>query len=199
MPIVLPRISPCVGPPPAPPPVDQTPPRKAAAMSISRCCHAGAVSITYSAIACSWPATLHTVTPRGSDGTSIRSMPAATDCSSLTRGAGGKSFFQIWLTTISASAKAGIRRCESSRSNSTEVSSFSVVLARIASQTPGRAPKFPRNTVFIGNPSGDGDGIDQAVAAREAADVVGDLVPAAAHHAGGPAGIVRGDDGVGQL
>src|SRR5579885_2356717 len=198
MPTVLPMISPCVGPPPAPPPVDHTPPRNAATMSMSRCCHASIVISTYSAIACSWPETLHTVTPAGNDGTSIKSSPAATDCSSLTRGAAGKSFFQMWLTTISASASSGISRCASSRSNSTDTSSFSVVLARIASHTPGRAPKLPRNTVFIAGLSGSRNHVDQALAAHEAADIVGNLVPAPPHHAGGPAGIVRGDDDVGE-
>ena len=38
-----------------------------------------------------------------------------------------------------------------------------------------------------------------AVAAREAADVFGDLVPAPPHHAAGPAGIVRRHDDVRQL
>src|SRR5579863_6493918 len=70
----------------------------------------------------------------------------------------------------------------------------------MAFDTSGRAPKLPTNETFIwGNPSSGGDQVDEAVAAHEAADIVGDLVPAATHHAAGPARIVRRDDDVGQL
>src|SRR5215472_6950279 len=198
MPTVLPKISPCGWPPPAPPPAVQGPVRKLVTISTRRCDSASIVIRQYSAIACSWPSTLQTVTPPGSAGTSIRSSPAATDCSNLRRGASGKSGFQTWLTTISASASAGIRRCVSPISKSTVGSIGSVTLPRIALATSGRAPKLPRNDTFIANPLGGGDQVDEAVAAREAAKVVGDLVPAATHHAAGPARIMRRDDDVGQ-
>src|SRR3954468_4981443 len=136
--------------------------------------------------------------PRGNDSVSIMSIPAVAACKSLSCGASGKSGLQIWPTTILASANAGIIRCVSLRSaRITGSSSLSRILAMMRGAT--RAAKPPRNRVFMGRASIRGHKVDQAVAAREAAKVFGDLVPATAHHAAGPAGIVRRDDDVGQL
>src|SRR5216684_5952895 len=179
--MVLPSSSPCGGPPPAPPASHDDWSRNAIAVSNNRWVSTSAVINTYSAIACSWPTTLQIVTSRGSDGRSIRSTPAAGDCKSLSRGPSGKSFFQTWLTTISASAKAGIRRWLSPISRSTVVASFSPTLARTRGAI--RPPKSPRKRAFIAKSSGGGDHIDQALAADAAADIVGNLVPAPPHHA----------------
>src|SRR5712691_10917283 len=195
--MVLPSSSPWGGPPPAPPASHDDWSRNAVAVSNNRWVSTNAVISTYSAIAGSWPTTLQIVTSRGSDGTSIRSIPAAGDCNSLSRGASGKSFFQMWLTTISASAKAGIRRWLSLISGSTVVSSLSATLARTSGAI--RPPKSPRKRAFIAKSSGGGDHIDQRRAADAAADIVGDLVPAPPHHALGPARIVRRHDDVGQF
>src|SRR4051794_20741998 len=136
--------------------------------------------------------------PRGNDSVSIMSIPAVAACKSLSRDASGKSGRQIWPTTISASANAGIIRCMSLRSaRITGSSSLSRILAMMRGAT--RAAKPPRNRVFMGRASIRGHEIDQAVAAREAAKVFGDLVPPTAPHAAGPARIVRRDDDVRQL
>src|SRR5712691_4450167 len=195
--MVLPSSSPWGGPPPAPPASHDDWSRNAVAVSNNRWVSTNAVISTYSAIAGSWPTTLQIVTSRGSDGTSIRSIPAAGDCKSLSRGASGKSFFQMWLTTISASAKAGIRRWLSPISGSTVVSSLSAALARTSGAI--RPPKSPRKRTFIGKSSTRGHHVDQLLAADAAADIVGDLVPSAPHHALGPARIVRRHDDVGQF
>src|SRR5438105_3112402 len=195
--MVLPSSSPCGGPPPAPPASHDDWSRNAVTVSNNRWASTRAVISTYSAIACSWPTTLQTVTSRGSDGRSIKSTPAAGDCNSLRRGASGKSFFQIWPTTISASANAGIKRWPSPISRSTVGSSVSVTLSRTRGAI--RPPKSPRKRAFIAKSSKGGDDIDQFLAAYEAGEVVGDLVPAAAHHAPGPAGIVWRHDDVRQF
>src|SRR3954453_1586435 len=136
--------------------------------------------------------------PGGSDSVSIMSMPGDAACRSLSRGAFGKSGRQIWPTTISASPSAGIMRCMSLRSARTTGSSiFSRIFPRMRGAT--RAARPPRNRVFIWPSSDRGHEIDQAVAAREAAYVLGDFVPAPPHHAAGPAGIVRRYDHVRQL
>src|SRR4051794_7757180 len=136
--------------------------------------------------------------PRGNDSVSIMSIPAVAACKSLSCGASGKSGRQMCPTTISASPSAGIIRVVSLRSaRMTSLSSFSRILAMMRGAT--RAARPPRNRVFIWLTSNRRHEVDRAVAAREAAEVLGHLVPAPPHHAAGPAGIVRRDDDIGQL
>src|SRR5947207_2461637 len=66
MPMVLPKISPC-GEPPAGWCPAHDPARNFVTLSKSRSVRASSVIITYSAIAGSWPNTLHRVMPRGND------------------------------------------------------------------------------------------------------------------------------------
>ncbi len=144
--MVLPNTSPCADPP-AGWWAAQDPPRNAVTVSKSRWVKASIVISTYSAIAGSWPKTLHRVIPRGRDGRSIMSTPAVAACSTLSRGASGKSGRQMWPTTISASANAGIRRCVSVRSARAVGSTSSVILARMRGATRAASP--PRNNVFM--------------------------------------------------
>src|SRR3954452_17014243 len=198
MPIVLPKISPC-GEPRAGWCAAQEPPRNAVTASNSRRLSASIVAKTYSAIAGSWPKTLHSPMPRGRDGRSIMSTPAVAACSSLSRGASGKSDRQICPTTISASASAGISRCMSVSSARMFVSSFSVILPRMRGATRAASP--PRNSVFMANgqSSNRRHDIDQRVATHEAVDVVRHLVPAPPDHAGSPARAMRRHDDIRQF
>src|SRR5260221_161692 len=132
--MVLPKISQC-GVPPAGWCAAHDPPRNAATVSNSRTFRTSIVANTYSAIAGSCPNTLHSAMPHGSDGRSIMSIPAVAACSSLSRGASGKSDRQICPTRISASASAGISRCVSVSSARTVGSSFSVILPRMRGAT----------------------------------------------------------------
>ena len=195
MPIVLPSSSPC-GDPPAGWCAAQDPPRNAVTVSTSLWVNASVVISTYSAIAGSWPKTLHSVMPRGRDGRSIMSTPAVAACSSLSRGASGKSDRQIWPTTISASASAGISRCTSVSSARTLASNFSVILPRMRGATRAASP--PRNSVFIAKSpsSGRRHDIDQRVAAHETINVVRHFIPAPPDHAGGPARAMRRHDDI---
>ena len=149
MPSVLPRISPCGSPLLTQLESHDARPRNSPSISRKRCARTSIVISTYSAIAVSCPKALHTMTRGGSADNSIRSMPVATDCTSLTFGAGGYSRRHILVTMMSAPAADPLANCFGSATISTSSSGASVLRMPFAVS----AATLPTKRAFITPPS----------------------------------------------